>query len=138
VPGDDLMVILNSVLPEDLSLWKTLLARGGDIDIRLFGLVTRRVPLRTRTAWWWGDHKWRRSITNVQFALPVVRVRQLPSSSAYEVVQIREGNVEKVAGPVARFEDAEEAMVLEVAKLIDSFQKGEKIEGMSGMLPADP
>ena len=137
MPGDDLTIILDTVLPEDLSPWKALLARGGDVDIRLFGRVIRRVPLGTRIAWWRGDRKWRRSITDVQFALPVVRMRQLPSS-AYEVVRVREGNVEKVAGPVARFEDAKQAMMVEVAKLIDSFQNGEKIEGMSGMFPADP
>ena len=138
MPGDDLTAILNSVLPEDSSPWKALMARGVDIDVRLFGRVIRRVPLGTRLAWWRGDHKWRQSITDVQFGLPVVRMRQLPSSSAYEVVRVCKGNAVRVVGPVSQFEDARQAAVLEVAKLIDSFQKGEKIEGMSGMFPAEP
>ena len=83
------------------------------------------------------DRRWRGSIAHVQFALPAVRIRQLPQSAAYEVVRVRPGSVEPVAGPVNEFEEAKRAMVVEVAKLIDSFQKGEKIEGMSGMFPAD-
>jgi len=137
MPGDDLMVILDAVLPEDPSPWKALLAHGGNIDVHLFGRVKKRVSLGTRIAWWRGDRKWRDGMTDVQFALPVVRMRQLPSSSAFEVVRVREGSVEPVVGPMAQFEEARLATMLEVAKLIDSFQKGEKIEGMSGMFPAD-
>jgi len=136
MPGDDLTVILDTVLPEDRSPWKALLAHGGNVDIHLFGRVTRRVSLAKRIAWWWGDRRWRSGITDVQFALPVVRIRQLPSS-AYEVVRVRKGDVEPLAGPIAQFEEARQATIVEVAKLIDSFQKGEKIEGMSGIFPAD-
>jgi hypothetical protein len=133
MPGDDLAAVLDSVLPQDLSAWEALLAHTGEIDVHLFGLAVRRVPLGTRIAWWRGDHRWRPGITNVQFALPTIRVRRLLPSSGYEVMRIRDGGAERVAGPVARFEDARRAMVAEVAKLIDRFQRGEKIKGMSGM-----
>lgn len=137
MPGDDLAAVLDSVLPQDLSSWEALLDHNGQIDVRLFGLAVRRVPLGTRIAWWRGDHRWRAGITNVQFALPAVYMRRLASPFGYEVVRVGEGNAGKVVGPVTRFEEARQVMVAEVASLIDSFQRGEKIEGMSRMFPAD-
>jgi hypothetical protein len=135
--GDDPAEILSTVLPEDSSAWKSLLAAGDAVTLRLSCSVKRRIPLLTQITWWRMDRKWRPSVADAGFGFPAVGIRQvLPSS--YEVFRTRNGVTEVAAGPMDRYENAESAMLAEVARIIEGFQNGEKIEGVAEMFLQDP
>ena len=57
---------------------------------------------------------------------------------AYEVFRGDYGNEKRVAGPFVKYEEARHAAVEEIAKMMDGFQKGEKIEGRDRWLPGVP
>jgi hypothetical protein len=45
---------------------------------------------------------------------------------------------DRVAGPFVKYEEARRAAVIEIAKIMDRFQKGERIEGSTEEHPAEP
>jgi hypothetical protein len=135
-PGDNLALVLGTVLPPDESQWKAILAAEGEIRIGISCRVQRQVPLWTRIRWWRMDRIWRRRTTVVAVGLPAITLRTLLlRSSAYEVVRGRRGSEETVAGPFETYENAKQATVEEIIKVIDSVHEGEEIPGYGGMHP---
>lgn len=138
-PGDNLALVLSTVLPADESQWKAILAAEGEIRLGLSCRVQRQVPLWTRIRWCCRDRVWRSRITTVGIGLPAVCLRTLPSPSpAYEVVRGNQGSEERVAGPFETYEDAKQAAVEEIIKMIDSLHQGEEIPGYGGTYPVAP
>jgi hypothetical protein len=137
-PGDDPSGILHTVLPEDTSARKSLLAGGGTVTLRLDCSLKRYIPLPTRIRWWQMDHRWRPRVANAGFGFPTVGIRQV-SPSSYEVFRtLISGGSETIAGPVEGYGDAESAMLAEVVKMTEEFQNGTRVEGRVGMFPEDP
>jgi hypothetical protein len=137
-PGDDLALALRIVLPEDESPWQTMLAARGELEITLSVEVKTRVPFATRIKWLWMDGRWRHALTAVRMGLPPVRLRMVSGlSSTYEVLRGRPGRAETVAGPFRAYEEAKQAAVSEIAKMMDRVQEGERIEDSSDIFPAD-
>jgi hypothetical protein len=137
--GDDLTSAVESSLPEDQAAWQETLATTGELEIGLSCKVERRVPLRTRICWWRMDRRWRPARTAVGVGLPGVRLRTVARTTpTYEVLRHYRAEEEWIAGPFLKYEEARQAAVAEIAKMMDRFQKGETIEGRDDWFPAEP
>lgn len=138
-PGDNLALVLSTVLPADESQWKAILAAEGEIRLGISCRVQRQVPLWTRIRWCCRDRVWRSRITTVGLGLPSVSLRMLSlQPPKYEVVRGNWGSEEKVAGPFETYEEVKQAAVDEIIKMIDSLHQGEEIPGYGGMYPVAP
>jgi hypothetical protein len=136
--GDNLVSAVGESLPEDQTEWRESLAATGELEFGLSCEVERQVSLWTRVQWLRIDRRWRPRLTYVRAGLPHIRLRTVsPAVPGYEVLRGRRGEEERVAGPFAKYEQARQAAIVEIANLIDRFQKGEKIEGGSEGFPAE-
>jgi hypothetical protein len=136
--GDNLVSAVEESLPEDQTEWREILATTGEVKFGLFCEVEQQVSLWTRIQWLRMDHRWRPAVTYVGVGLPPVWLRTVSlAAPAYEVLRGQRGEEERVAGPFVKYEEARQAAILEIAKIMDRFQKGEKIEGSTEGLPAE-
>jgi hypothetical protein len=135
---DNLASAVAEVLQKDQTEWREILREPDELDFELGGEVRKQVPLGTRVRWLRMYHRWYPETSRVRVDLPHVWLRATSlTTPTYEVLRGYPGKSEQVAGPFVKYEEAWQATIMEIANIMDRFQKGEKIEGSSDGLPAE-